>query len=319
MGLKRLLLGCFIVFLALGMFLETRDYVLGNTLKHDAASHSEGIFDDEMAALNQMENDVEGASRVSPLTSSFYKLPNGNYYKVPMLVLSHKLSSYLYTGQLEFKSDGVELSIPKDSWHLISTNQHFKAKDWEINSQAGVHRFKSGPINRRDNLDDVLMSNDDKDQGLVVSSQLKKGVIEVTSDGLWLDRAKFKVGMKGEMKSYSTEQAAVDAVHQNEFGKEIDVLKSKAMNFHLYRNQVSEFNEYTVIPVRIDGNDYLAGKFERFTYQQGKEMDSDFEESIDGVDYTLHFEQSDKKRYAQEIKVDDGKIAVEVRGERDEK
>lgn len=323
--MKKILLGCFIVFIAFLIFLDTKDYILGDTLtKQDVQSD---LYAGEYPDYTQAEDAVRDSlhSKVSNSASygdQLYILPNNQYYVLKTLVGTYKSSQYLYTGIIERKGSGeTTLTFPAHGFNLISVNDKFKQKSWDIKSKAGIHHFRAGDFNQNDNPEDKVIMNNQQTEGITETFTPNKDVIVVSSDGLWLDHRKNKMGMAEMMNAYPSEQEAVKAVKKDTFGRKIGILKSKHMDFYIYKYQLDTFSQYTIIPVRVKDNQFYAGKFERFTYVKDDEFSSEFEEQVDGITYKLNFQQNKEKfkQYNEQLKSGGMRIAVEVRGENDGK
>lgn len=320
--MKRILISIFIVILCIGAFLDTRTYILGNDVDVNSGYTPESLFSTRQEALDEMDFALEMKNvHPSGIMNRLYKLPNHHYYELVMKDVNYKRSSYLYTTFVEqHNANEYALKVPKNSWNLISVNRKFQQKSWDINSKVGTFDFNSGSFNNR-NTEDRPIVSDDKASGLSVSLTPKKGIISMNKDGLWLDHANFKIGMQEKMKSYGAEIEAVKAVKRDDFGNAIGVVKTNNMNFHFFLNQVGDYKEYTVIPVKVNSNQYISGKYERFTFYIDDVVETYIEDAVEGVTYQLHFQEgNDKlKHYPNEIKHKDMHIAVEVRGDKDAK
>ncbi|MCE4957410.1 hypothetical protein [Macrococcoides caseolyticum] len=320
--MKKILLACFIVLLILGALLDTRNYVLGNRLEISSALMPEGEFETVSDAEGEMGYLLEsqGISDYSVI-KRLYKLPNRNYYTLEILDATYKQSEYLYTGLIETKHATVSnLKVPKSSFELVRVNQQFKDKSWEIPSKVGVFHMSAGTFDN-EATEDRIITNDAETAGVTVSLTPKKGIVEVNHDGVWLDHAKFKVGMENRMKRYSSEDAAVEAVKQGDFGKQIGMVKTQHMHCYIFLNKVAEYNEYTFIPVMLQDGQFMAGKFERFTYETDDIVDIGMEEAIEGIPYKIYLQQNNEhpKVFKNEIRHKDMHIAVVERGVKDGK
>ncbi|RAI80145.1 hypothetical protein BFS35_010190 [Macrococcoides goetzii] len=316
--MKKILLGILIAILALGAVLDTKDYVLGNKFDETKLYGDEGVLGSYGDTISDMENNLtEAGMDIASRSSRIYKLPNNHYYILQMFESFYRKSDYLYTGLIEIKNaNETELTYPDNKLELIEVNKKFEQKSWKVNSKAGTFDFKVGKFGDVSD-DDKQMMDDDGKHGLSISLTPKEGVITVGRNGIWFDNDKRKIGMQNAMKSYATEKEAVNAVKKDDFGKLIGVIKSKQMNFYVYRNQIDIFKEYTIIPVSLKDNKYTAGKYERFTYETDSITDIKAEEQVDNVNYTLRFQQSSDKfeKIANQLKDGDMHIAVKVRGE----
>ncbi len=316
--MKKILLGILIAILALGAVLDTKDYVLGNKFDETKLFDYSGVFEQYSDILSEMETNLSDAGMdIASINNRIYKLPNNHYYTLQMYTGHYKKSTYLYSGLIEFKnSNEVILSLPKNKLELVTVNQEFKDRSWQINSKAGAFDFEVGNFGNS-NTDDRKMSDDSGERGLRITLSPKKDVIEINNNGVWLDHAKFKVGMQKPMKVFNSEQEAVNAVKQDDFGKALGVIKSKDMNFYVFKNQVEIFKEITIIPVSHKDNQIKAGKYERFTFEKDDGVKEVIEEQVDNVNYTLRFQQSSDKfeKIANQLKDGDMHIAVKVRGE----
>ncbi|WP_420493950.1 hypothetical protein QA541_09315 [Macrococcus psychrotolerans] len=319
--MKKILLGLFIVFLAIGAIRDTKDYVLGNDLTDlevESGLYSGQYLDYEEASSAMSDAMGEKFSVKANHVDRTFKLPNGHYYSWKMMDGDYKRSQYLYTGFIEnISKDTTELTFPENEFNLVSVNGKFEQKTWDIKSKAGVHHFQSGAFSKATKLEDRIMTNDDESEGVTVATELKDGVIQMNEKGIWLNKANNKVGMNEPMKAFDTEEAAVSAATQEVFGKSVGVIKSKNMNFHIYQNKVDAFNEYTVISVRLKEQQYYAGQYERFTFIADTVVDTHTEEAVEGITYKLHFQHDvDKlKQYKKQLKDGHMYIGVEVRGE----
>ncbi|TDL98241.1 hypothetical protein ERX27_03635 [Macrococcus brunensis] len=318
--MKRVLLGLLILFIALTIFLDTRDYVLGTDLKIEEIPDVSGEFEDYTMAYDAMESSLDGVGNLdytAAYSKHLYKLSDGHYYSLEMLDASCKSAYYLYTGFIEVKNPSVsELSFPENKFNLIQVGDKFQQKSWDLKSKAGVHHFKVGEFSQSDRIEDRVSMNDKGTAGLLVSTIPNKDVIVINQEGLWLDRGNNKVGMDEKMKSFRSERAALAAVKKDDFGRLAGVLKTGDMNFYLFSRQIDIFHEYTVVPVRLDKGQVSAGKYERFTYKKDNEFESEFEEKVDDVVYNLHFQQGGKiTHYPHHVKDGTIDIAVEVRSE----
>lgn len=323
--MKKILLGLFIVFLVIAMILDTNDYVLGNNLT-DLEVESEvyaGKYADYEEASSAMDDAMVGKFGIkASYVDRIFKLPNNHYYTLKMMSGDYKRSQYLYTGFIEnLSKDTTELTFPENEFNLVNVNGKYEEKSWDVKSKAGVHHFQTGPLSKATKLEDEIEFKSDRTEGIVMSSTLKDGVIQIDMDGIWLDKGNNKIGMNETTKTYATEAAAVNAVKKDEFGQQIGVLKTENMNFYVFKNIMSIYHEYTVIPVRIKDNQYYAGKYERFTFMAGDETTTELEEQVEGVTYKLNFQQNleKAKQYRNQIKEDQMQIAVQVRGEDDGK
>lgn len=316
--MKRILLGCLIIFVGMMIIMDIRDYVLGNHLTSVDSSFAEGEYTDFTDASNEIESllqDKLGSSE--QYASPLYKLPDQHYLRLEMHGGDYRRSHYLLTGFIEEQDDSmVKLSFPDKDFHLIRVGDQFQQKSWDIESKAGTHHLSSGVFSDSDRLEDRLITNDEDTAGLQLSTTLKKGVIWINEQGIWLDRGNNKIGMNEEMKSYQSERAAVKAVKKEGFGKLSGVLKTPDMHFYIFSRQVNIFNEYTVLPVRIKGQEFIAGPFEKFTFEDDSGVNSDVEEKVGSIIYKLHFQQNAEKlrKYPHHLQVDDMDIAVEVGG-----
>lgn len=323
--MKKILLGLFIVFLAVGAIRDTKNYVLGDGFK-DSEVESEiyaGQYDDYELAQEAMDDAMgEEFGIKASYVDRIFKLPNDHYYALKMMGGDYKRSQYLYTGFIEnLSKDTTELTFPENEFNLVNVNGKYEQKSWDVKSKAGVHHFQTGPFSKVTKQEDEIEFNSDKTEGIAMSSTLKDGVIQIDMNGIWLDKGNNKIGMNETTKAYTTEAAAVKAVKKDEFGQQIGVLKTENMNFYVFKNIVSIYYEYTVIPVRLKNNQYYAGKYERFTYIAGDETTTELEEKVEGVTYKLNFQQNIEKakQYRNQIKEDQMQIAVQVRGEDDGK
>lgn len=317
--MKKILLGVLIVFLLIAAFFDTKDYVLGNKLKGINKAMVTEVNPDYETAKYEMEMAMDNT--VKSIKASYYKkykLPNNNYYILKMINSDYKMSYYLLTGLIEIKNaNETLLTFPKDELQLISVNDKYEQKSWDLKSKAGVHHFKVGEFSNSDNLDDRFMLNGKGTAGVQMSFTPKKGVIEIDENGIWLDHGKNKVGMNHRMQSFTSEKEAIAKVKQDDFGKQVGVVKANDMHFYIFKNEVDVFDEYTVIPVLVKDNQLKAGKFERFTFNGDFGADAKTTEAVEGFTYRLHFQQdADKfKHYEHQVKVDKMHIAVKVRGE----
>lgn len=316
--MKKILLGILIAILALGAILDTKNYVLGNKFDETKLYGDVGVLGSYGDTISDMENNLtEAGMDVASRSSRIYKLPNNHYYILQMFESFYRKSDYLYTGLIEIKNvNETELTYPDNKLELIEVNKKFEQKSWKVNSKAGTFDFKVGKFGDVSD-DDKQMMDDDGKHGLSIALTPKEGVITVGRDGIWFDNDKRKIGMQNAMKSYATEKEAVNAVKKDDFGKLIGVMQTKQMNFYVYRNQIDNFKEYTIIPVSLKDNKYTAGKYERFTYETDGIADIKAEEQVDNVNYTLRFQQSSDKfeKIANQLKDGDMHIAVKVRGE----
>lgn len=318
--MKRILLTLFIALLVSGAVLDTKSYIVGDQKKLDATFSQSGEFETEAEAKEAMDSTLEMNDLHSEsVMNRYYKLPNKHYLNVTMLSPTHKMSSYLYTGLIETDdAHSSTLTFPEHDFELVSVNHQFKQKAWDVESKAGQLHFNIGDFSNS-KLEDRMVVSEDDSAGVSVSMTPKKGVITVNRNGLWLDHANFKVGMNEKLRTFTSENEAVKAVQQDDFGKEIGVIKTDEMNFHIFYNAVSDYNEYTVIPVETHG-EIKAGKFERFTFHEDI-VDAKTEEKVDGVTYQLHFQQGKDKNKSYKNKVEHKKmdIGVEVGGVDDAK
>lgn len=316
--MKKILLGILIAILALGAVLDTKDYVLGNKFDETKLYGDVGVLGSYGDTISDMENNLtEAGMDVASRSSRIYKLSNNHYYILQMFESFYRKSDYLYTGLIEIKNaNETELTYPDNKLELIEVNKKFEQKSWKVNSKAGTFDFKVGKFGDVSD-DDKQMMDDDGKHGLSIALTPKEGVITVGRDGIWFDNDKRKIGMQNAMKSYATEKEAVNAVKKDDFGKLIGVMQTKQMNFYVYRNQIDNFKEYTIIPISLKDNKYTAGKYERFTYETDGIADIKAEEQVDNVNYTLRFQQSSDKfeKIANQLKDGDMHIAVKVRGE----
>lgn len=316
--MKKILLGILIAILALGAILDTKNYVLGNKFDETKLYGDVGVLGSYGDTISDMENNLtEAGMDVASRSSRIYKLPNNHYYILQMFESFYRKSDYLYTGLIEIKNaNETELTYPDNKLELIEVNKKFEQKSWKVNSKAGTFDFKVGKFGDVSD-DDKQMMDDDGKHGLSIALTPKEGVITVGRDGIWFDNDKRKIGMQNAMKSYATEKEAVNAVKKDDFGKLIGVMQTKQMNFYVYRNQIDNFKEYTIIPISLKDNKYTAGKYERFTYETDGIADIKAEEQVDNVNYTLRFQQSSDKfeKIANQLKDGDMHIAVKVRGE----
>lgn len=316
--MKKILLGILIAILALGAILDTKNYVLGNNFDETKLYGDVGVLGSYGDTISDMENNLtEAGMDVASRSSRIYKLPNNHYYILQMFESFYRKSDYLYTGLIEIKNaNETELTYPDNKLELIEVNKKFEQKSWKVNSKAGTFDFKVGKFGDVSD-DDKQMMDDDGKHGLSIALTPKEGVITVGRDGIWFDNDKRKIGMQNAMKSYATEKEAVNAVKKDDFGKLIGVMQTKQMNFYVYRNQIDNFKEYTIIPISLKDNKYTAGKYERFTYETDSIADIKAEEQVDNVNYTLRFQQSSDKfeKIANQLKDGDMHIAVKVRGE----
>ncbi|WP_414045752.1 hypothetical protein ACMGE5_05170 [Macrococcus equi] len=318
--MKKILLSLFAAILATGAFLDTKNYIQGNNIELNSYDPA-GSYQTKQEAVDEMGYaleliDVDSHAEMKRI----FKLPNKSYYTLEMLDAQKNQSSYLYTGLIETQNGNTSiLEFPEHKWELISVNNDYKNKSWDVNSKAGKFHFNVGDFVSND-IDNRIIINDDESAGMSIDYTPKKGVIEMNDNGVWLDHAKFKVGMQNKSKTYPTEDAAVNAVKQNDFGKRLGVIKMRDMNFYVYVNQVAEFNEYTIVPVRLKDNQFIAGKYERFTFESEDIFEVSMEEQVEGILFTVHFQQDNEKlkKYSNTLKHKHMHIAV-VGGKQDAK
>ncbi|WP_414048739.1 hypothetical protein [Macrococcus animalis] len=318
--MKKILLALLITLLAISAILDTKNYVLGNKFDITKLYDISGDFDSYNDAVNVMETNLTDTNLdLSSSSNRIYKLPNNHYYILQMFNTFYRKSDYLYTGLIEIKNaNETELTVPAEKLKLIEVNGEFENDVWKVNSKAGQFDFKVGQFGDVDEDEgDKQMMDDNGKKGLSISLTPKKGVVEIGRDGIWFDNQKKKVGMTYEMNAFNTESEAIKAVKKDDFGKVIGVIKSDFMNFHIFKSSIDVINEYTIIPVRRDGNQFKSGKFERFSYMSDDIVDIDLKEEVEGVHYRVRLQQDNEKFEKMNNQIKDGKmhIAVEVRGE----
>ncbi|GGB01474.1 hypothetical protein ERX37_08950 [Macrococcus hajekii] len=319
--MKKWLIGLVIlVILALAGWQIYR-YTIGMDVKPFDKSKTEK----EYASLSEADGKTSDAMAdagmsVVGLGQDYFKLKNGNYVIHQLLDGQRRHTTYVTNSYIQVDETGKsKLTIGEPFLTPIMNKEKFKTQTWTEKTPIGEITFRSGDLNNGVNLNDIRMVNDDNTQGLRVERSLNPSLIHIDSNGHWLDASNFAVGAKEKMKSYdSVEQAASATDRVEDKGELLDVLKSDAASYYIYKHQYADFNEYTILPVIKKGNAYMAGKYHRFTFLNDQNetdmlIDSQFEDSLEGHGYTILFNREAEKPLKEKLQIKDDKTTIAIR------
>ncbi|TDL96610.1 hypothetical protein [Macrococcus carouselicus] len=271
-----------------------------------AESTIKDLTDEERSTIEKTYPSYEEAEMAAEMKGQFpyigtlgnrrYKLPDGRYFIIKQEEVAQGQRYYIKTYYLTVDQSGqTGVAMADPTIVLLSENGKYKNQSWQEHTPAGLLQYQTGTLDNGDNPEDIITINDNR-EGFWLHDQRRKGVVKIDVSGHWLDHANYYEGYNEPMKAYQTRHEALEAIKP--VGNKIGEIKRGQSVYYVYAKSYHHFAEWMIVPVFQYHKKYTAGKYHRYSFEEGDDEDIDvqFTDEIAGHQFIIQFNHAKEER-----------------------